>query len=217
MEREQSIEKSEWVQLARAFYNASGVTPRNDPSNPASAFATHRIRKQLPRYVQPGMKVLDLGCGAGRYTFAVDTLGAKAIGIDCAFVPLRHAHALAHQWRSTCRFLGAVLPYLPFAARSFDLALLPGNNIVEFSPEDMDHLAKELARILSPNSFFCHDLRPGKDEVGPQLSNYSVPGKGRFVYQSYCWTLDMAKDIIGTHLQLVEEEALENSRNWLVF
>ena len=38
------------VQLAKAFYNASGVVPMNDPANKASLFAVDRIRKYLENF-----------------------------------------------------------------------------------------------------------------------------------------------------------------------
>ncbi|NKB67592.1 MAG: methyltransferase domain-containing protein [Candidatus Latescibacteria bacterium] len=203
--------------LARAFYNAAGVTPRNDPQDPASTFAIERIKRPLARHIRPGTRVLDLCCGAGRYTFATAALGARAVGLDCAQVPLQYARSLAIQWHSPCHFLGAVLPALPLAADSFDLVLLPGNTIAEFSPEDMALLARESARVLAPEGLFCHDLRPDKQAPGPQTAIYSIPGKGRFQYRSYGWTAATAKAVLGASLQLVEDEVLATGRHWLAF
>ena len=35
------------------------------------------------------MRALDLGCNAGRFTFAMEDMGAIATGIDFAEIPLR--------------------------------------------------------------------------------------------------------------------------------
>jgi cyclopropane fatty-acyl-phospholipid synthase-like methyltransferase len=51
--------------LAKAIYNAAGVTAQNDPTNSASSFAVDRIRTFLTTAICPGMRALDLGCGAG--------------------------------------------------------------------------------------------------------------------------------------------------------
>jgi 2-polyprenyl-3-methyl-5-hydroxy-6-metoxy-1,4-benzoquinol methylase len=43
--------------------------------------------------VQPGERVLDAGCGEGRFTAALADAGARVVGIDVAEEPLRRARA----------------------------------------------------------------------------------------------------------------------------
>ncbi len=73
----------------RKHYNAGGVHPTTDPDNPRSQFAVDRYEDHLRKLVRPGMRALDLGCNAGRFTFAMADMGAIATGIDFASVQLK--------------------------------------------------------------------------------------------------------------------------------
>jgi 2-polyprenyl-3-methyl-5-hydroxy-6-metoxy-1,4-benzoquinol methylase len=48
-------------------------------------------RDWLLRHVQPGARVLDLGCGAGEFATALRAAGADPVGVDVAREPLRRA------------------------------------------------------------------------------------------------------------------------------
>ena len=85
-------------------YNISGVHPTTDPDNPRSQFAVDRYQNHLPKLIKPGMRALDLGCNAGRYTFAMEEMGAIATGIDFAEIPLRHAKEVAQKRKSRCQW-----------------------------------------------------------------------------------------------------------------
>jgi 2-polyprenyl-6-hydroxyphenyl methylase / 3-demethylubiquinone-9 3-methyltransferase len=47
----------------------------------------------LLEHVNPGERVLDVGCGEGHFTTALARAGAQALGIDVADEPLRRARA----------------------------------------------------------------------------------------------------------------------------
>ena len=103
--------------LSADFYNAAGVTPKNDPASPDSRFAVRRLQTVLAAEITPGARALDLGCNAGRFCFAMEEMGARPVGIDHAAVPLRHARSLARDRRSRCRFVEGDLHRLPFRLR----------------------------------------------------------------------------------------------------
>ena len=88
----------------RKLYNVSGVHPTTDPDNPRSRFAVDRYEDHLRKRIRPGMRVLDLGCNAGRMTFAMEEMGAIATGIDFAEIPLLHAKKVAQKRKSQCQF-----------------------------------------------------------------------------------------------------------------
>lgn len=91
-----------------------------------------------------GAKVLDVGCGEGRFTAALAGAGALAVGIDVAEEPLRRAR-LAHPDLD----LRLVAPHGPWelADSSFDLA---------WAGETIEHVAdtaawlSEVRRVLRP-------------------------------------------------------------------
>ena len=202
--------------LAQAFYNAAGVTDRTDPDAPASSFAVERIQDQLESVVRPGMRTLDLGCGAGRFTFAMESLGAIPTGMDCAAIPLDHARQIASQRNCRSRFQQGDILTLPFEKESFDLALL-ADNIVEFSPEDMETLSCALAGVLATDGIFCLSMKHDESPSGLKVSRYAVPGHGEFEYHTHPWTATRARSAIEKHLAFVREEALGENRHWLVF
>lgn len=198
------------------FYNTSGVSPRNDPASPESAFAVDRIRKQLEQVISPNIRALDLGCNAGRFTFAMESMGARSVGVDCAEVPLKYAKNLALKWNSTCEFKQCILPYLPFDDNSFDLALFP-MNIVEHSKQDMGRLAKELSRVLVDGGLFCMTMKDEADSDDMIVSHCEIPGKGSFEYQTYAWSVESANQVIGEWLTFHRQEQLEHERVWMEF
>jgi 2-polyprenyl-3-methyl-5-hydroxy-6-metoxy-1,4-benzoquinol methylase len=49
-----------------------------------------RLRRDfLRRHVQAGERVLDLGCGEGRFAAELMQAGAEVVGVDVAHEPLR--------------------------------------------------------------------------------------------------------------------------------
>ena len=137
----------------RKHYNAAGVHPTTDPDNPRSQFAVDRYEDHLRKLIRPGIRALDLGCNAGRFTFAMETMGAIATGIDFAEIPLRHAKKVAHRRKSHCQFNIGDMAALPYKENSFDFALLP-HNIGYLPYQTLESLSVQLKRILSDNGIF---------------------------------------------------------------
>ena len=99
-------------------------------------------RIRAPWYA--GKRVLDAGCGHGRYLAAFASLGATAVGVDVgsgpeeAGVPTDDPRVHVVQ--------GDVLA-LPFADRSFDLVFCDG--VIHHTP-DPRRAFRELARVVAP-------------------------------------------------------------------
>ena len=71
----------------RAFYEDVWAELPDDPE----PWAWERRRALLLGELQPGERVLDLGCGAGRFVAALRQAGADAIGVDLAEGALERA------------------------------------------------------------------------------------------------------------------------------
>ena len=132
--------------VTQKHYNAAGVHPTTDPDNPRSQFAVDRYEDHLRKLIRPDIRALDLGCNAGRFTFAMEDMGAIAIGIDFAEIPLRHAKKVAHKRKSRCQFNMGDMAALPYKENSFDLALLPQNNIY-LSYQTLENLSVQLKNL----------------------------------------------------------------------
>ena len=105
-------------------------------TNPATQYATDRNlrarqrlwERQEPGFdvvawtldlvgVMPGFRVLDVGCGNGRYLAAPRSLGAEAVGCDLSVGILKTA--------PTDSVVTADAVALPFPAGRFDVVLAP--------------------------------------------------------------------------------------------
>ena len=214
----------------RKHYNAAGVHPTTDPDDPRSQFAVDRYKDHLPKLIKPGMRALDLGCNAGRYTFAMEDMGAIATGIDFAEIPLLHAKKVAQKRKSQCQFNIGDIAALPYKENSFDLALLPQNNVY-LSYQTLESLTVQLKRILLDNGVFVvimHDelVKRAGEETLPERYDVqtgliggirAIPDKGVYTNPSYFWTIAFARYIIEKHLPLEEVEPIEKNRFMLVF
>ena len=214
----------------RTHYNAAGVHPTTDPDNPKSQFAVDRYENHLPKLIKPGMRALDLGCNAGRFTFAMEDMGAIATGIDFAEIPLRHAKKVAEKRKSRCQFNIGDMAALPYKENAYDLALLP-HNIGYLSYQTLESMSAQLKRILSDNGIFVvtmHDelvKRAGEEalpkrydvQTGLIGGSRTIPDQGTYASPWYFWTVAFAKYVVEKHLALEQVEQIEDNRFILVF
>ncbi len=107
------------------------------------------------RPVQPGERVLDVGCGCGLDTFVAASLvgpTGKVVGIDLTPEMLelpRQAQEKVHA--ENFRFIEASVEALPFDDASFDLVI--SNGVLNLVP-DKDAAFREMARVLRDDGDF---------------------------------------------------------------
>ncbi|MEZ5164070.1 MAG: class I SAM-dependent methyltransferase [Fimbriimonadaceae bacterium] len=94
-----------------------------------------------------GKRVLDLGCGQGRYCGKMLSCGVKAVGID----PVEKFIAKAKGDHPNGEFEVAVAENLPFEDDSFDVVL---SYLTIIDIPDLEKAADEIARILRPGGEF---------------------------------------------------------------
>src|SRR5215208_6114465 len=78
------------VGAVRAFYESFWADAPADPE----PWAWQRRRGLLLAEARPGERVLDLGCGAGRFVAALRDAGADPVGVEIAEAALERARAL---------------------------------------------------------------------------------------------------------------------------
>jgi SAM-dependent methyltransferase len=103
------------------------------------------ILSRIP--IDPGMRVLDVACGAGQISIPAARAGAKVTGIDIATNLVEQARARARAEHLDARFDEGDAELLPYEDSSFDLVItLIG---AMFAPRP-DLVAAELKRVCRP-------------------------------------------------------------------
>ena len=132
-----------------AFYDAYGErewTRFEDGRTPSVSIATHTA--YLERFVKPGDRVLDAGCGPGRFTLELARIGARVVASDLSPGQLdlhrRYTTDVAVEDRVV-----ADITQLPFADGAFDATVCYGgalSYVLDRAPD----AAAELARVTRP-------------------------------------------------------------------
>src|SRR5262249_22472605 len=97
--------------------------------------------------VQPGARVIDLGCGSGTFTALLARAGSDSVRLDIS----AQLVAVGRRTLPQIEFGAGDLGRLPFPAASFDGALLSG--VVHHFP-DPSPCAAETFRLLRPRGRF---------------------------------------------------------------
>jgi SAM-dependent methyltransferase len=113
-----------------------------------------RVREAL-RLAVPLARALDVGCGAGRSTVALEPLARRLVGVDPAWAMLRHRGDVA----PGARFVVGRAEHLPFSAGAFDLVTAAG----AINYADAGAALPEIARVLAPGgTFVIYDFSAGR-------------------------------------------------------
>ena len=119
----------------------------------------------VARYLAPGSKVLDAGCGAGRAGLALEQTGFQVSGIDLSLPMLAAGRALS----DVARLGAANLLNLPFATGSFDAVIMFFGPIQHISGRaNRQQALAEMGRVVSTGG----RLIVGLDNLAPALRCY---------------------------------------------
>ena len=120
------------------------------PETAAESFAGVANPFSLGR-LQPGERVLDLGCGAGTDSLVAALMvgpGGRVTGIDMTPEMLAKARAAAGELAvENVEFVEGEAEQLPFGDASFDVVI--SNGVIDLIP-DKDAVFAELHRVLVP-------------------------------------------------------------------
>lgn len=124
--------------------------------------------------IRSGMRVLDVGCGAGRNLPALLAAGCEVSGIDHQAQAIAAARELFDSPQDQARMVVADIEDMPFAPASFDVVIV--NAVLHFAPETtaFHRWADACWRQLAPGGLFLARLstRIGLPEVRPAGFTY---------------------------------------------
>ena len=109
------------------------------------ALLRNRISPELIETHVRGKRLLDVGCGSGRYTLALAAVGADVVGVDYQARSFARAAELAKANRISASFQEANVLELPFADESFDFVFCNG---VLHHTSSMERGLDEYVRVL---------------------------------------------------------------------
>src|ERR1022692_3907351 len=152
MQQNWESEAANWAKFAR--------TPGHDHSHLDINLPV--LTELLP---PPGHRMLDVGCGEGRVSLHLRSLGHQVVGIDAA--PTMVHLAAAHEGRPPALLADAAR--LPFRDEAFDLAVA---YLTLHDIDDMAGAVAEIGRVLAPGGRLCAAI------VHPVNSAGSFQGSG---------------------------------------
>ncbi len=186
------------------------------------------IKKFLKPYIPKNGLSLDLGCGTGKQSFAIEELGAQVVGIDCSEEAIAFANNIKEELSSKCSFVVGDYTSTPFSEETFGVAVFP-NNIIECSYDEAEKLSKEVRRILKNFGFFVLTMEDGvkkiANEKNPEINfkNGAYTGKLRmpdgksYNYPTYFWTIPFVKYIFKKQFKFIEEKDIDGKCTILIF
>lgn len=146
--------KEYWAGLADKFHSAdpAGLAPILHPGTPAwfnlsiDALQFRAIRRALVlAEVAPGTRVLDVGCGTGRWLRRYLSLGLDATGVDATSQMLRAARTRG----TTAPLVAGEANHLPFGDGEFDA--VSDVTVIQHIPATQQPQALlEMTRVLKP-------------------------------------------------------------------
>ncbi len=106
-----------------------------------------RIFEQIKNLIKPGSKVIDVGCGTGRFSFTVADKVSQMVGIDLSEKNIRKAKQnLANKPNPKITFYHSPLSDLLKQNLHFDFAVMT-YVIHEVDPDERLNLLKEMSQI----------------------------------------------------------------------
>jgi demethylmenaquinone methyltransferase / 2-methoxy-6-polyprenyl-1,4-benzoquinol methylase len=126
------------------------VAARYDLVNDLQSFGLHRLwKRQLIRQARPAPadQALDLCCGTGDVTFALERAGCVVVGLDFSAPMLEVARARRQRGGLRASLLRGDALVLPFADDQFDMVTISYGlrNVADF-----EGALREMVRVLRP-------------------------------------------------------------------
>ncbi|MCC5816510.1 MAG: class I SAM-dependent methyltransferase [Leptospira sp.] len=151
-----------------------------------------RILSRIDPNLEEKGSALDLGCGSGRHSVLLDSMGWKTTGLDYTKESIHLLNELAPHIKG---IVSEAPPY-PFADKSFDVVVAWG--VLHYNSDEMiAQILQEIKRILKRDGYFIGTVRSQKDTLLSVDKNQEMN----------------LNDLKGGYVQLFDESKLRNILN----
>jgi SAM-dependent methyltransferase len=196
-----------------------------------TSWVTTEESDAIPRQlgIQPGSKVLEVGCGSGRYALHLaETTGAHIVGVDVNEFGVSNANRLSDEAgladRAHFQTCGVSKP-LPFENAAFDAAF--SNDVVCHIPGRAS-LLRELFRVLKPGAkllfsdaliiggTISHEEIAARSSIGYYI--FSPPGENERLLKEAGFLVVSARDTTASAAAISARwcEARDNNKHQLL-
>ena len=166
----------------RAFYNAAGVRAEDLPFSPRSEKLFERLRPIFDNLIFRGCRTLEIGCGNGRISFAIEKSGACACGIDFADKLVEFANRFAQNTGSDAEFFTADAVNFSLRKR-FDLIFFGAEQYSRiFSDGFFFHAAMRICAFDEKRQFFDRTLRKRRTRAAKRSARRPRQRRIRLLY-----------------------------------
>ncbi len=202
--------------------------PLLDFRNGEAKAKTVWIKKFLKPYISEKGLAVDLGCGTGKQSFALEKLNTQVVGIDCSEEAIALADKIKGRLGSKCSFVVGDYTNTPFPEETFKLAVFP-NNIIECSYDEAEKLSVEIKRILKTFGFLIITMEDGTKRLageknpkinfknGTYTGKLKMPNGKSYNYPTYFWTIPFVKYIFRKQFRFIEEKNIDGRCTALIF
>ncbi|MCU1673622.1 MAG: Methyltransferase type 12 [Frankiales bacterium] len=142
------------VEAVRSYFDAFGEGEwERLAESPAGRVSFELHRRLLARFVRPGMRVLEVGAGPGRFTVELAALGARVVVTDLSPVQLElnaaHVAEAGAEQAVEARALADVCDLNAYGTAEFDAAVAYGGPI-SYAFDRAGDAVGELLRVVAP-------------------------------------------------------------------
>lgn len=146
-----------------------------------------------------GRLALDVACGSGRYTRALQAQGARVVGLDLSLDLLRAARRTGLD--GAVGLVRADMLRLPFATACFDVVLSMFTSFGYFAAEADDRaMLGEVARVLQPGGDLVLDFL-NAERLRRELVAETQGRRGRFEVHERRW-VDAEHNLVVKEIEL---------------
>ena len=169
------------MKTAKQFYTE--LTPEKLAKRKKEEF-TKKELAYIERILNKKMRILDLGCGYGRFTIPLAKRRYNIKGIDITPSFIKKAKSMARKNKVKIEFRTGDMRKLPYKENSFDAIICMWSVFVELtSKSDQLKSIKEMLRVLSDEGFAIIEMPiPIKLRTKEKIVEYKSIGD-KFVFR----------------------------------